>query len=210
MKYDQDSLKQMDKRHRARFINSVIGTKPALMVGSQNAHGQSNLAIMSSAFHLGADPALIGLIIRPSESPRHTFNNILETGCFTLNHITADIVEAAHQTSARYPEGECEFDAVGLEKEYLNGFTAPFVAQAPIKLGVTLVEHQLLAVNKTHLIIGEIQLLDVPENAVNHDGFVDIIATGTVAVTGLDHYVQPTSLKRLSYAKVDRWPEEIQ
>ena len=205
----QDDIAKMEKRYRGKFINSVLGAKPALLVGSQDQTGNTNLAIMSSVFHLGASPALIGLIIRPSESARHTLNNILTTDHYTLNHVTRFDIAAAHQTSARYPAEQSEFAASGLSQKYLCDFPAPFVAESTIRLGLKLVEHQLLSINNTHLIIGEINLIELTEDILAEDGFVDIASNGTIAATGLDSYAVIDEVMRFSYAKTDSWPQEI-
>ncbi|HBF47730.1 MAG TPA: flavin oxidoreductase, partial [Shewanella frigidimarina] len=45
--------------------------------------------------------------------PRHTFENIMQTGLYTINHVNQSIYEQAHQTSARYDKDESEFEATG-------------------------------------------------------------------------------------------------
>ena len=60
------------------------------------------------------------MIIRPNSVNRHTLENIMETNCYTINHINKDIYKKAHQTSARYPKEISEFDAVGLTQEFHN------------------------------------------------------------------------------------------
>ncbi|MFT7404537.1 flavin reductase family protein [Zhongshania sp.] len=206
---NRDDIEQMAQRYRGLFINSVLGAKPALLVGTNSINGDSNLAVMSSAFHLGANPPLVGLIIRPSESPRHTLNNILATGYYTINHVPPQYIEAAHQTSARYPEDQCEFKAVGLSKKYLRDFAAPFVEQSTIALGLKLREDHKLTINNTHMIIGEIQLIELPAKVLGDDGFVDIAANDSIAATGLDSYARIQALRRLSYAKIGQWPKTI-
>ncbi|MFQ3200765.1 MAG: flavin reductase (DIM6/NTAB) family NADH-FMN oxidoreductase RutF [Zhongshania sp.] len=199
---NHDDIEQMEQRYRGLFINSVLGAKPALLVGTSSISGKSNLAVMSSVFHIGANPPLVGLIIRPSESPRHTLNNILATSYYTLNHISPQYIDAAHQTSARYPEDQCEFKAVGLSKKYHSDFAAPFVEQSTIALGLKLMEEHKLTINNTHMIIGEIRLIELPSTVLGDDGFVDIAANDSIAVTGLDSYARIQALKRLSYAKL--------
>jgi len=83
----------------------------------------------------GANPPLLGLLMRPLPDERHTYRNIRRTGCFTVNHVTEGILRKAHQTSARYPEEVSEFDACGLTPEFLGIHTAPYVNEATIKIG---------------------------------------------------------------------------
>lgn len=88
----------------------------------KNKTGQTNLAIFNSLVHIGANPPLIGFVVRPDSAERHTLNNILETGFYTINHINENIYKQAHQTSARYPEEISEFAATGLNEQYLSNF----------------------------------------------------------------------------------------
>ena len=200
MEFSQHDLQQLDKSFRAQLVNSLSGFKSANLLGSQNKLGQTNLAIISSVFHLGADPALVGFIMRPHSVPRHSLENILATGFYTLNQVNNAIWQAAHQTSARYESDESEFDMVGLTPQYLNGFEAPFVEQCHIKYGVELQSTQTL-VNQTELVIGEIKHIYLPNNTLMADGFIDLASVGTVTVSGLDCYSTTTPLSRLSYAK---------
>ena len=201
MHFTKDRINALDTRTRAHFINSLSGFKSANLIGTQDVQGQTNLSIVSSVIHLGANPPLVGMIIRPHSVARHTFENILQTGVYTINQVNQAIYSQAHQTSARYDRNESEFDATGLTAEYLMDFQAPFVKQSRLKYSVKLVEHKHLAVNGTELVIGEIIDVYVDDNAVEADGFIDLHAIDTVAITGLDSYHTMAKLARLPYAK---------
>lgn len=197
-----DDLNQMEKRYRAQLINSLSGIKSANLVGTINKDGQTNLSIVSSVFHLGADPALMGMIFRPAVVERHTFENILETKQLTLNHVNSEIFTQAHQTSARYPREVSEFEAVGLTEEYKEEIVSPFVKESKIKIGLELVEAKHLEVNKTEMVIVKIIFVEFDEEILTEDGHIDIMKSDTIGVSGLDHYVSLKSLRRLPYAKM--------
>lgn len=196
-----NDINQLETRYRAHLINSLSGFKSANLIGTQDIDGNTNLAIVSSVFHLGAHPPLVGMIMRPHSVPRHTFENIKATGYYTINQVNSDIVEQAHQTSARYDENESEFTATGLTTEYLADFKAPFVAQSRLKYAVKLVEHKHLAINGTELVIGEITDIHVEQSAIEEDGFINLESINTVAVSGLDSYHKAKKITRLPYAK---------
>jgi len=200
----------MEKRERAAFINSITGFKPANLIGTADSDGSSNLAIMSSVVHLGSHPPLLALVIRPNPVERHTLDNILETGVYTINHVSSDIVEPAHQTAARYPREMSEFAATGLSELWIDGFNAPFVRQAAIRIGLKLRDQQTIALNQTHLVIGEIVLAQAPQSCITADGAIDIQAAGTVALSGLDSYHESRRIKRMAYAKPDLPPRTIE
>ncbi|TLX48294.1 flavin oxidoreductase [Pseudoalteromonas phenolica] len=209
MFFNTQSLNELEQRYRAHLINSLSGFKSANLLGTVDKNGQENLSIVSSVFHLGANPALFGMIIRPHSVPRHSFENLLETGFYTLNHVNEDIVTQAHQTSARYEKEQSEFTETGLTPEYLNNFKAPFVKESKIKMGLKLVSEQVIELNQTHLVIGEMISLHCPDSVIQPDGFIDIEAANTVAITGLDSYHTTCKINRLSYAKPDSKPKSL-
>jgi flavin reductase (DIM6/NTAB) family NADH-FMN oxidoreductase RutF len=198
----ESDLVAMEQRKRAHLINSVGGFKSVCLIGTIDSNGQTNLAIISSIVHIGANPPLISFIMRPDSVERHTLSNILETGVYTLNHLNEKIYKQAHQTSARYPKEISEFDATGLTTEFKNGCKAPFVKESNVQLEVEFKQRIDLTINNTILIIGEIKNLYFPENCLQADGYLDIEKAGTISCTGLDSYHTSNRIDRLPYAKV--------
>lgn len=196
-------IMNMDKQKRVHFINSLGGFKSVSLLGTANNNEQTNLAIFSSIFHIGANPPLIAVIFRPSPPERDTLGNILETGFYTINHINENIYKQAHQTSARYDYDISEFDVTNLTPEYKNNFKAPFVKESNIQLGVEFKEKINITVNNSIMIIGEIKEVYFPENCLCEDGFLDLEKANTITCSGLDSYHKTKKLDRLSYAKPD-------
>jgi flavin reductase (DIM6/NTAB) family NADH-FMN oxidoreductase RutF len=202
-------ISNLERRYRGNFINSLGGFKSAVLVGTKSAKGAENLAIFSSLFHIGADPALCGIIVRPTEEKQNTLGNIIDTQYFTINHIHAGFYKQAHQSSAKYDDGINEFEQVGLSAEYLPDLNVPLVKESKIKFVCNLVQKVDIELNGTILIIGKIINAIVPTEIVNADGYINIEAAGTVTVSGLDAYHTTTKLSRLSYAKPDKLLHEI-
>lgn len=70
MRVDSVAISEMDQRFRTHFINSLTGFKSLNLVGTVNESGITNLAVFSQIVHLGADPSLIGMIVRPASVTR--------------------------------------------------------------------------------------------------------------------------------------------
>lgn len=194
----------LEKYFRRNLMNCLSGYKSLNLVGTINAQGQSNLAPFSQVFHLGATPALMGMIIRPDTVPRHTLQNIEDTGYYTLNHVHSEFYTEAHQTAARY-EGS-EFEAVGLETTFSEHIPAPYVKKSPLKIGLKLEEKHPLAINGTIMIIGSVQEIRIQADCVGEDGFIDLEKLGTVTCAGLDTYYLGQKIGRLTYPKPDKKP----
>ena len=202
--FTSEALTQLEKNERAHLINSLGGFKSLALVGTSDSKRNTNLAVFSSIFHVGANPPLIGLIFRPSPPERNTYSNIIETGFYTINHVNETIYKQAHQTSARYDKEISEFEITGLTPEYKDAFFAPYVAESNIQLGIEFKEKIDLTINNTTLIIGEIKHIYIPKNCLSKDGFVDIEKANTVTCSGLDSYHKTVQLDRLSYAKPNK------
>lgn len=207
--YSFDDIMALEQRFRASFINSLSGFKSVALIGTANAAGQTNLAIFNSLVHIGANPPYIGFISRPDSVERHTLANLLETGFYTINHLHEGIYRPAHQTSARYPRETSEFGATGLTEEYKDGFSAPYVKESHIQLGVAFKEKIHIALNNTDLIIGQIQHVYLPQNCIMEDGFLDLEKAQSLTCSGLDSYHSTQRLARLAYAKPDKEPTVI-
>ncbi|CZF82352.1 Flavin reductase like domain protein [Grimontia celer] len=209
MHFNNEELGKLEDRYRAKLINSLSGFKSANLIGTTDGKGNHNLAIVSSVFHIGANPPLVGMIMRPHTVTRDTLENILELGEYTINQVNADIWKESHQTSARYEQLVSEFAEAGLTPEWLDGVKAPFVAESRLKYSLLLRQSQTLEINGTVLVIGEINNVLVEDDVIANDGYIDIEALETVAVSGLDSYHVTNRLGRLSYAKPDKKPDVI-
>ena len=67
---DKKEIEQLEQRYRTAFINSLAGFRQAVLVGTKSVDGNTNLAIFNSLIHLGANPALFGLMSRPGSVQR--------------------------------------------------------------------------------------------------------------------------------------------
>jgi flavin reductase (DIM6/NTAB) family NADH-FMN oxidoreductase RutF len=190
-----------EQRYRTAFINSLAGFRQAVLIGTRSVDEKTNLAIFNSLIHLGANPALFGLMSRPDSVQRDTLQNILETKEYTLNFVQAAHYKKAHQTSARYDKGISEFEKVGFTPVYHSGFGAPFVEEAVVKIAMKFEESIPITINGTILIVGSIMMVDINDGIVGEDGFVNLSATEVLISQGLDAYFSSTEIDRLPYAK---------
>ncbi len=198
---NKENIEQLESRYRTSFINSLAGFRQAVCVGTKSKEGVSNLAIFNSLIHLGADPALYGLISRPHTVQRDTLQNILDTSVYTLNYLHYLEYEKAHQTSARYAGHVSEFDQVGLKEIYHPSFDAPFVESALVKIAMNLEDTLPIPQNNTLLIVGRIAHIELEDKWVGNDGFVRLSEAGVLICQGLDAYFVSESVGRLPYAK---------
>ncbi|MFN8415960.1 MAG: flavin reductase family protein [Cytophagaceae bacterium] len=196
-----DDISQLETRYRANLFNSVAGTKTVSLIGTQSEAQVTNLAIFSSITHLGSNPPLFGIVVRPpQEVERHTLNNILTNHWYTINVVNTSILEKAHQTSAKYDAAISEFEAVGLTPYYVQDIPAPAVQECTISLFLKYLQHISLP-NETIFVIGEVKHVNINEEFISKEGVVNHSLANSVSVGGLDTYYESILKIKLPYAR---------
>lgn len=198
------SIESLDRVKRLNLINSINGISSANLVGTISNDLMENLSIISSIVHVGSNPPLIGFILRPTNKTRGgTYENILETNKFTINHIHSGMIKKAHYTSAKFKKNESEFQKCKLTPQYLNSFQAPYVKESYVKIGLNLEDIHLIKSNGCRLIIGYIEHIYVPENTLHENGNIQLELLDSIGVSGLNTYYSLNKIKEYPYARVD-------
>ena len=198
-------IQAFEKIFRLNLVNGLPGFKPANLVGTAAPDGATNLAVFSSALHLGSAPPLLGIVTRPTTVPRHTYANLKASGCYTLNHVPVALAAQAHYTSADFPDQVSEFEECGFTAVYRDGFPAPYVAESPLSIGLRLLEEHSIS-NGTVLLVGTVEHVYLRDELLRPDGTLDLVAADTAAISGLDGYHAVLPPVRFGYARVGQPP----
>lgn len=196
-----EMILSMEKNIRRNLINDLSSFKSANLIGTVDFDGLTNLAVFNSVVHIGANPPLMGFILRPTLVDRHTYDNIKATGYFTINPITNGLRDRAHQTSAKYPKGISEFIMTGIMPEFSKLHPAPYVKESPFKIGLKIEEEQTIKANGCRLIVGRVIEILHDKNLIAADGHIKLDKTNILSISGLDTYSEPGKGTKLEYAK---------
>jgi flavin reductase (DIM6/NTAB) family NADH-FMN oxidoreductase RutF len=200
--FTSKNLQALPSRERATLINAISGIRSANLIATRGDAG-TNLSVFNSVTHLGSSPALLGMVFRPLSVERHTYSNIKNYKDFTINAITTAMVPKAHQTSAKYPEGVSEFDAVGFQPLFREETHVPFVEGSPIQVLCTYSQEHVLE-NQCILLTASIKAIWIDERGLSKDHFVNHEQLQTVGIGGLDAYYTTRLEGRYAYAKPDQ------
>ncbi len=188
--------------YKINLMNSISGYKSANLIGTKSIiDGVANVAVFSSVVHYGSNPPILGFVLRPTTVVRNTYDNLKETGFYTINAINETMIEDAHHTSAKYAAHISEFDKTNLTPEYKENFFAPFVTESPLQIGMKFLEEYQIKANDTILVLGEVADLYVEESMLSEDGFLNLSKENVAAINGLDTYMVAKEFKRLSYQR---------
>ena len=210
MIFKKKQIDSWEKAYRLKFVNSLSGYKSVHLIGTKNDNGSANLAVFNSIVHISSNPARIAFVMRSLSVPRHTYNNIMETGFYTINHVHKSFFKQAHYTSAKVESDQSEFDVCNLNEEYVEQFSAPFVAESTMKMGMKLVEDIEIKEGQCRLIVGEVQFVEAKEEYLDEDGQLDLEKANDVCITGLNQYSSVKKLENIPYARVGKLPNFYQ
>tara|TARA_B100001175_G_scaffold311137_1_gene315151 strand:- start:905 stop:1540 length:636 start_codon:yes stop_codon:yes gene_type:complete len=202
MYFDKNSISNLEKIKRINLMNSITGIKPVLLVGTKSLDNINNLAIFSSIVHISSKPPLIGFFLRTNKKIRRdTFENIIEQNDFTLNHIPISKIKPSHCTSIKFDKNISEFDTCGFSDHYIDNFTAPFVKESYIKLGLVLKEVVIMNSTESKLIIGEVNHILFSDKYLNEDFSINLEKSQSASINGLNHYYKNKKVISLPYAR---------
>jgi flavin reductase (DIM6/NTAB) family NADH-FMN oxidoreductase RutF len=201
--FTKEEINEMDKIRRLNLINSCTGYKSANLIVTKSLSGIPNVAIFSSVTHIGSNPPMVSFITRPLSVKRDTYNNLKENGFFTINHITENMIEDAHHTSASYDQSISEFDKTNLIAEYKDNIEVPFVKGSPVQLYCKYLNEYHIVENDTIHIIASIENLFFEEKLLHKDNWLQLDRAKVVTINGLDGYALPLLKDRFAYARPD-------
>ena len=197
----RDTWDQYPSRAYAAWFSQLEGMRSPIVVGTRSAAGVDNAAVFNSFTHVGARPPHLGFVMRPLTVERHTYSNLRDTGFFTVNHLPAHHLEAAHRTSGKFAAGTSEFENCGLTPSPSQE-GAPYVAEAAVGMLLEYVEEHHIAANDTVFVVGAVRELRLPREAAFGVETVDWAALGATVVSGLYDYYRVKHERRLGYVKV--------
>ena len=113
------------------------------------------------------------------------------------------MIQKSHYTSAKFKKNESEFKKCQLTPEYLNSFQAPYVKESYVKIGLNLEDIHLIKSNGCRLIVGCIEHIYVPENAIHKNGNIQLELLNSIGVGGLNTYYSLNKITQYSYARVE-------
>ena len=205
--FNEEDILQMPKVKRLNIINSITGVKPANLISTIDERNRHNLAIFSSVVHLGSNPALIGFILRPQQKiRRHTYENILENGYYTINHLPNHKTLEGHYTSAKFDKETSEYDVCHFTPEFQHEFPVPYVKESLLKMGLKHVESIPIKYNGTVMIVGKILQVYVAKSSLSEEGYINLEEAKSVGISGLNTYYDLKKIDSYPYARPHELP----
>ncbi|MFD1588751.1 flavin reductase family protein [Halorientalis brevis] len=155
-----------------RTMTGAVVPRPIGWISTTSEDGVDNLAPYSFFNVVTADPPI--LMFAPASGTgtlKDSARNVLDTGEFVHNVVTADLVEDMNATSATLPPEESEFDHADVERAPSEKVAPPRVAAADLAFECEL--YDAVDIGISTLVLGEVVMVHA-DDAVTTAGKVDV------------------------------------
>lgn len=187
-----------DENFRLNFLSSLIGHYNTSLIAYYN-NEKAHLSLTNNLLLINADTGLIGIMTNTETAEKAELAQY-----FSINYIHRSFLRQAHYTSLSFPEGVSAFEKCNLTIESIPDFSAPFVEESKIKVGILFKE--LVTLDEKQLLIGEIICIEVDDRLLREDGHINFAYVNTVSSIGNNQYGLTTKPITLSEAKLDDLP----
>ncbi|KQV27911.1 flavin reductase [Rhizobium sp. Root1203] len=176
-------------------FKAIVSPRPIGWIGSRGSDGSLNLAPYSFFNAVSDRPKLV---MFSSSGRKHSQRNAAETGEFTCNFVSRNIVEQMNISSAAVPYGVDEFALSGLTAKSGELVAAPYVAEAfaVLECKVTdILEPKSLSGDPSEnvMVFGEVVAIHIDE-AIVRNGRLDMALARPVARLGYMDYSESSEV----------------
>jgi flavin reductase (DIM6/NTAB) family NADH-FMN oxidoreductase RutF len=184
-------------------FKAIVSPRPIGWIGSRGSDGSLNLAPYSFFNAVSDRPKLV---MFSSSGRKHSQRNAAETGEFTCNFVSRNIVEQMNISSAAVPYGVDEFALSGLTAKSGELVAAPYVAEAfaVLECKVTdILEPKSLSGEPSEnvMVFGEVVGIHIDE-AIVRNGRLDMALARPVARLGYMDYSESSEVFEMFRPKV--------
>ncbi len=175
-------------------FKAIVAPRPIGWIGSKGQDGTINLSPYSFFNAVSDRPKIV---MFSSSGRKDSLRNATETGVFTVNFVSADLVPAMNASSVAVPYGTDEFAIAGLSAIPGRLVDAPYVGEAHAALECRVTEiHTLKTIDgedsDSHAVFGQVVGIHIDEGVIC-DGRFDVALARPVSRLGYMDYaeVQP-------------------
>ncbi|SSC66590.1 flavin reductase family protein [Ciceribacter selenitireducens] len=175
-------------------FKAIVAPRQIGWIGTKGRDGSLNLSPYSFFNAVSDRPKIV---MFSSSGRKDTLRNATETGVFSVNYVSADLVAAMNASSIAVPYGTDEFALAGLTPVMGRLVEAPFVGEAYAVLECRVTEiHTLKTIDGTdsdsHAVFGQVVAIHLDERVIR-DGRFDVALARPVTRLGYMDYaeVQP-------------------
>lgn len=154
---------------RYKLLSGLVVPRPIGWIGTRRPDGTNNLAPFSFFNVVSSNPPVV-LFSAGShrDRPKDSATLAEESGEFSVNIVSEDVVEAMSVTAGSYSAKDDEFAIAGLTPVDGTVVDAPLVAESPANLECRVEQViDLGGISGTRLVVGDVRVIHVEESVLD-------------------------------------------
>lgn len=204
-------MAELTPADRYKLMTASITPRPIAWVTSVSATGLTNAAPYSFFNMMASDPPLVvlGLMRRADGDLKDTCANILETGEFVVNLVSAADVDRMSFTSIDAPPGWEELAMGDIETVSSDAVAPPRIASAPVSMECRLFKEIEVSAAST-IVLGEVAVFHVDDEFVDAARLhIDTLALDLIArMHGRGWYARQPQMLQRDRPTFANWPSK--
>lgn len=172
-------------------FKAIVAPRPIGWIGTKGRDGSYNLSPYSFFNAVSDRPKIV---MFSSSGRKDSLRNAQETGVFTANFVSADLLHPMNASSVAVPYGTDEFSIAGLTPVMGKLVDAPYVGEAHAVLECRVTEiHTLKTIegedSDSHAVFGQVVGIHIDERVIR-DGRFDVGLARPVTRLGYMDYAE--------------------
>ncbi|APZ50363.1 flavin reductase family protein [Salipiger abyssi] len=185
---------------------AIVSPRPIAWISTRGASGATNLAPHSFFNAVAYTPPQIvvsSVGAKPDRAKgKDSYSHIVETGVFCVNIAGSADREALNASSANYPAGQSEIDALGLEAVECETIDCPRLAHVPAALECRLTQTVDLEGKDNLLILARVEAIHLRDDCLTEDGRFDVLRYEPLSRLGYLDFATVTALFQMRRPKL--------
>lgn len=202
---DLDPLTMTPVDRYRLLINSIV-PRPIAWITTMDAAGVVNLAPFSFFNGVTANPPVLQVCIAHRQPEKDTLANLRANGEAVVHLVGGDQLDAMHASSAEYPSGISEADALKVSYRAAVRIRGRVLEHAQVAFECRLLQAIPVGDPPTHLCLLEVVMAHVAAEIALPDGIPDPERLRAVARLGGSWYLDPGSWHLAERERVRRPP----
>jgi flavin reductase (DIM6/NTAB) family NADH-FMN oxidoreductase RutF len=168
---------------------------PAVMVSCGSFEHKANIITIAWAGTVCSSPAMVSISIKKE---RYSYDIIKESGEFTINLVTKELVKQADYCGVRSGRDVDKFKEMKLTKEPGRRIAAPCIAESPVNIECKV--KQIIPLGTHDMFIGEVVGVTVDKRLMDEKGRFHLNKSGLIVYSHGEYYALGELLGKFGYS----------
>lgn len=198
----------LSERQKYKLLIGAVVPRPIALVTTIDPEGRINAAPFSFFNCLSAQPAILALGVENHKDMafKDTARNIRLTGVFTVNVVSAGILQAMNVCAVPFAPGIDELQEAGLTAMAGEKVACPRIGESPIAFECR--QHVTLEIGASRqIILGEVLVAHVDSALVNDRFHIDPLGLDAIGRMGGHGYTHTRDCFDLPTMSVAEWDD---